>query len=729
MARPRGALRTAVVSSVLASVALVGGWTWAADLVGDGFDPRAESISALASLATPHRWVMTSALVVTGLAHVVTAWALGSARRTGRILLAAAGVATLGVAAVPLPSRTESSAAHTAVATLAFGLLALWPVFAATDDGPAVLRRRVAWPAGAVLVAAVLSLAVGLSGSAFGLHERVVAVLTVLWPVVTAVGVWWSAGHRIGSRRLRHGLVGVLLVGGCLVSGVAATTVAPVEAETRTYQASVTLVGDPRQAGQIVAETTFGDVRVGFSGFAPGIRAVPQVKANIADLLARPQLSLASLRPGPAELDTAIRDVGARVLGRFALGALAFVAVVVLAWTAARRRRPPRWLVGATVLSWVVATLGTSAAMYTTYQPSRQGSFTATEVLGTLQRNQGLLDDVETRATQVAPYLRNLLALSTALQQKYAAGALESDPALRVLFVSDIHAGNQYPLMKEIVEQQSIDAVVDAGDLLTFGTVQEGEAAGIFDGIASLGVPYLFVRGNHDATSATDDAVLRRLAEVPNVVLLDPPGGDYTEVTIGGVRIAGFNDPRFFGDDGRSGPAVQAPARDAFVAAFAGRAAPDVVVSHEPWALQDVPGGVLLNGHMHSADIEGNRVQVGTFTGGGPFSHFVADAEEGAELQGQPYGFDVLTFGTGCRLSSLTRYRFQDLIEGRPAYDDVTIVNGNRIDTRPPEEARTCTPGGEVERSAVPRVDALGSSSVAPTSPAPTPSSPSPNAG
>ncbi|NHA70253.1 DUF998 domain-containing protein, partial [Phycicoccus flavus] len=496
MSRPAGALRTAVLSSAVAVLALVGGWTWAADLVGPGYDPRAESISALASLATPHRWVMTAALVVTGVAHCGTAAALASARRAGRLTLAAGGLATIGVAAAPLPSRTESSALHTTVAVASFVLLALWPALAARRGGPPVLRPVVARPLAGVLLAAVASLGVGLSGGSFGLHERVVAALTALGPFAVAVGVWWSGGHRVGSRRLRHGLAALVLVVGCVLAGVAATALAPATAHTRTYQATVSLDADPAHVGRIVAETTFGDARVGFSGLAPGIRAVPQVRASIADVLARPQLSLASLRPGPGELDAAVREVATRLLGRFALGALLLVVVVLAVAGGARRRRPPRWLVGAAAASWLVATVGTSAAIYTTYQPSRQQSFTATEVLGTLQRNQGLLGDVETRATQVTPYLRNLLALSTALQQKYAAGALESDPALRVLLVSDVHGGNQYPLMRTVVRDQSIDVVVDTGDLVNFGTAEEGEAAGVFDGIASLGVPYLFVRGN-----------------------------------------------------------------------------------------------------------------------------------------------------------------------------------------------------------------------------------------
>ena len=71
-----------------------------------------------------------------------------------------------------------------------------------------------------------------------------------------------------------------------------------------------------------------------------------------------------------------------------------------------------------------------------------------------------------------------------------------------MLLVSDIHAGNQYDLMRTIVQEEGVDVVVDAGDLVNFGTVEEAEATGLFTGIESVGVPYLFVRGNHDANSA-----------------------------------------------------------------------------------------------------------------------------------------------------------------------------------------------------------------------------------
>ncbi|MGL5866071.1 MAG: DUF998 domain-containing protein, partial [Dermatophilaceae bacterium] len=671
----------AVVSATVAVIALVGGWTWAAAVQPSGFDPTAETVSALASATTPRRWVMTTGLVITGLAHLVTAWALRPARRVGRLLLAASGGAVLLVAAVPLPSRTGSSLAHTVAAGVSFGLLAVWPWFAARPGGPRALNPRVARIATGALTASVVSLLFGLGSGVVGLHERIVAALTVGWPLVVAVSTWWWAGHRLGPRRVRRAVQTAALTIACAAAGVAATAAFPATAQTRHYTAEVSLDADPRVSGELAASTTFGDVVLDFPGIAPGIRAVPQVEASIADVLARPGATLATLQPGPEELNAAIRGTGLDVLSRFALGATGFAALVVGGSVVARQRRPPAWLVASGLVATLVSTGATAAATLWTYQASRQPTFTTTGVLGTIQQNENLFGDVEQRAADATPYVRNLIALSTALQERYAAEPLTRDVALRILLVSDVHAGNQYALMRSVIEAEDVDLVIDTGDLLAFGTVSEGEVSGVFDGIASLGVPYLFVRGNHDATSRTDTAVLARLDRIGNVVLLQPASGDYTEVDVGGLRIAGFNDPRWFGDSGAGSREAQAPARDTFAASFTGRPAPDLLLAHEPWALDGLDGGVLVNGHMHAPDLDGNRVQVGTFTGGGPFSYFL-NGEGGEELVGQPSAFDILAFGTDCRLASLTRFQFRDVVEGRPAYDNVSLVNGRRVDSR-----------------------------------------------
>ena len=60
------------------------------------------------------------------------------------------------------------------------------------------------------------------------------------------------------------------------------------------------------------------------------------------------------------------------------------------------------------------------------------------------------------------------------------------------------------------------------------------------------------------------------------------------------------------------------------------------------------------------------------------------------ELDGQPYAFDIAVYSKGCDLASLTRYTFRNLIDGRPAYDDVSVINGKTIATHEPG-ARSCS--------------------------------------
>lgn len=187
----------ALVSSVTGALALIGGWTLAAALQPTGFDPVEETISALAAEGMPYRWVMTLGIAVTGVCHVLTAWLLPGLRLPGRVLYAVAGVATVGVALLPEPSRTGSSAAHGAVATTAFVLLALWPALAGRREIGGVLGRRWTLLAAAVMTLLVASLGSALQGPladlglGFGLHERIVAGVEVLYPVLLAVVVAW----------------------------------------------------------------------------------------------------------------------------------------------------------------------------------------------------------------------------------------------------------------------------------------------------------------------------------------------------------------------------------------------------------------------------------------------------------------------------------------------------------------------------------------------------------
>jgi hypothetical protein len=104
---------------------LIGGWTLGAALQPAGYSTVRDTISALAGLAATHREVMTIGLAGLGVCHVVTAAGLRPAVSAGRVLLAVGGVATVLVAAFPVPGVGTSNV-HRVMAGIGFvGAVAL----------------------------------------------------------------------------------------------------------------------------------------------------------------------------------------------------------------------------------------------------------------------------------------------------------------------------------------------------------------------------------------------------------------------------------------------------------------------------------------------------------------------------------------------------------------------------------------------------------------------------
>jgi hypothetical membrane protein len=171
-----------VASSAVAPVALIGGWTLAAARQPD-FDSVSESISALAGRGATERWLMTCALLTVGACHVTTAAALRPVAGAGRFLLAAGGVATVGVAAFPLPAA-GGSAPHAVSAAVAFGALATWPAVAGALSRygltPAIGRGTAA---GLLALVAWFAAELTADGTHLGLSERIAAGAQALCPL------------------------------------------------------------------------------------------------------------------------------------------------------------------------------------------------------------------------------------------------------------------------------------------------------------------------------------------------------------------------------------------------------------------------------------------------------------------------------------------------------------------------------------------------------------------
>jgi hypothetical membrane protein len=175
---------------------MVGGWTVAARLQQQPFDPVSEMISALMAVGATDRWVMTGALLAVGACYIVTGAALRPAAAAGRAVLIASAAAGMLVAVSPEPA-VGASVSHTVWAVLGFAGLAAWPAWAWRRGSPVPWGLRPAVCFGAVAVEVILlawfvaELITG-AGQA-GLAERAAGVEQGLWPLAVVLS---CLGHR-----------------------------------------------------------------------------------------------------------------------------------------------------------------------------------------------------------------------------------------------------------------------------------------------------------------------------------------------------------------------------------------------------------------------------------------------------------------------------------------------------------------------------------------------------
>ena len=173
---------------VIGPVGFVAAWA-TAGAVTSGYSPVDDAISRLAAVHAPTRWVMTAGFVCFGVAVPAYSLALRDAL-AGRAWLAAAvtGLATLGVAAVPLDVSKTTDLIHGGFASVGYASLALTPLLGA---GPLAARgyRRAAAVSRAVGVLSGACLAATVFGSFHGLFQRAGLTLGDLWLAATAAAI------------------------------------------------------------------------------------------------------------------------------------------------------------------------------------------------------------------------------------------------------------------------------------------------------------------------------------------------------------------------------------------------------------------------------------------------------------------------------------------------------------------------------------------------------------
>ncbi len=173
----------------------------------------------------------------------------------------------------------------------------------------------------------------------------------------------------------------------------------------------------------------------------------------------------------------------------------------------------------------------------------------------------------------------------------------------RILHVSDLHLNpSAWGLIRTVVQQFDIDAVIDTGDIVDWGSTAE---TSYVSEIRSVGVPYIYVRGNHDSI-----AIESAVAAQPNARVLDN-----AVTTVNGLSIAGIGDPEFTpdkserpaagnADDPSSSPLLRAgDTLAATVVNAPGKVG--VALVHDPAMAPPLSGTVplVLSGHLHRRDV------------------------------------------------------------------------------------------------------------------------------
>jgi hypothetical protein len=188
----------------------------------------------------------------------------------------------------------------------------------------------------------------------------------------------------------------------------------------------------------------------------------------------------------------------------------------------------------------LLVTAGVSVATF------EESSLAEPEFTGLLASAPAAVGDVRDLVARFDVYQLQLGRLVSNLSELYAVTSrlpvfTPDDDTIRVLHVSDLHLSpSAFDVIGSVAQQFQVDVVLDSGDLTDFGSTPEDRYVGE---ISSLGVPYVYVRGNHDSR-ATQAAV----AAQEGAVVLDGP-----EV----VEVAGV---RFLGSATPGSPRTRAPA-------------------------------------------------------------------------------------------------------------------------------------------------------------------------
>jgi predicted phosphodiesterase len=253
---------------------------------------------------------------------------------------------------------------------------------------------------------------------------------------------------------------------------------------------------------------------------------------------------------------------------------------------------------------------------------------------GALEYAPALIGDVRTGLDRLRTLREEMVRIGRNLDRAYAALAnpveLDGNGTVRVLHVSDMHLNPAgFDLAERLADQFDVAAVVDTGDMGTWGLPREPQVAA---NIGRFEVPYLFVKGNHD-----DADMVEAVAANDNARVLDGTGAE-----VAGIRFFGVADPTFTPGRGYQVEEFEQlkVERSVAVADAVERQAlrPDVLMVHDGRLATYARGhlATVLEGHLHRFGTEvvnGTRTLMTGTTGAGGPDNFRAEDPPPADAQ------------------------------------------------------------------------------------------------
>jgi predicted phosphodiesterase len=358
--------------------------------------------------------------------------------------------------------------------------------------------------------------------------------------------------HAAAARRwARRAAVGLAAVSVALLLGVAGVILglriaSPGEYDTRLGRVSVRVT--PAAHGQIEAYIPLADWGVRVRAFSAPMRLHIEPRTIDRDVVLRAAGGeTRPLRAAEADLRAAVHRTVLRT-ARFALGGAALVALLLGLTLAALRVRRRAVLLGAPLAVLLLAALVCATTLW-----RAQASFDdraldhptfyarGAELVQLLDAAANARDAGDGYATKVQGAVRGFASL---LADPTAGRLDDTRPAL---LASDLH-NNRFALdsLRDYARDKPVFFVGDFGN-----TGSRSEARLLAGGIARLGRRVVAVSGNHDS-SLFMRALARRGVTVltRNGVLRAGGGHGAPSADVGGLRVAGFDDPQqWHGDD------------------------------------------------------------------------------------------------------------------------------------------------------------------------------------